>query len=601
MATGQEPCIEDYALLGDLQTAALVHRSGSIDWTCFPRFDSAACFAAMLGTHENGRWLVAPSGTVISSERRYRGHSLILETVHTTASGSVRVIDFMPPRGEAPDIVRIVEGIDGEVAMTSELIIRFDYGHIVPWVHRIDHSLLAVAGPDAICLRTPIETHGESMTTVSNFTVRKGERIPFVLTWFESHRDLPDEVDPEEALTETEEFWEEWDDQIRTFPVWDAEIRHSLFVLKALTYAPTGGIVAAPTTSLPEKIGGIRNWDYRYCWLRDASLTLIAMLNAGQRSEAAAWRNWLIRAIAGDPAQLQVMYGIAGERRLTEWEIDWLPGFAGSGPVRIGNAASTQLQLDVYGEVLNAMYLTESAGADGSKDAWAVMRAMLRWLETGWTETDNGIWEVRGPQRHFTHSKLMCWVAFDRGIRMCTEFGHSGPVDRWKVIRDQIRDRILDEGWSEEKQAFTQYFGGEELDASVLMMPIMGFLPADDSRMISTIDAIERELTVDGLLLRYRPLEVGVDGLPGDEGVFLACSFWLVQVRAMQGRIEAATSLFRRLLRLRNDLGLFAEEFDPTAGQMVGNFPQAFTHLALVDAALALAGQDAHEIIATGD
>ena len=584
--------IADYALLGDLQTAVLVHRAGSIDWCCFPRFDSGACFAALLGEPEHGRWLLAPASESRRVERRYRPRTLILETVHETAEGSVRVIDFMPPRGQAPDIVRIVEGIAGRVSMRSELIIRFDYGHIVPWMRRIDHSRVAIAGPDALCLRTPIEIHGEELTTVSEFVVEPGERVPFVLTWFPSHEPLPAPVDAEVALAETKSFWLEWANADQHHGPHHVDIHQSLLVLKALTYAPTGGIVAAPTTSLPERIGGVRNWDYRYCWLRDASLTLLAMLSAGYRDEAAAWRGWLLRAIAGDPGEVQIMYGLAGERRLEERELDWLPGFADSRPVRVGNAASHQTQLDVYGEVLDAAYQTLANGIEGSEFGWALVKRLVAWLEDHWREKDAGIWEVRGPRRDFTHSKMMAWVAFDRAVRIHEEFDRDGPVERWRVIRDEIKAQVLACGWNECKQAFTQSYGSDELDASILQMPLVGFLPADDPRFVSTVAAIQRELSVDGLLLRYRSQDEGelaVDGLPPGEGVFLACSFWLVEVLALQGRLDEAEALFERLLGLRNDLGLLSEEYDPRAGLLLGNFPQAFTHLALVEAALTLA------------
>ena len=580
--------IADYALLGDLQTAALVHRAGSIDWCCFPRFDSGAIFAALLGAPEHGRWLLAPETESQRIERRYQPLTLILETIHETAAGSVRVIDFMPPRGRAPDIVRIVEGIAGRVPMRSELIIRFDYGHIVPWMRRIDHSRVAIAGPDALCLRTPIESHGEELTTVSQFVVAPGERVPFVLTWFPSHESLPEPVDAEAALAETESFWLGWANADQHHGPHHEDIHQSLLVLKALTYAPTGGIVAAPTTSLPEQIGGVRNWDYRYCWLRDASLTLLAMLSAGYRDEAAAWRDWLLRAVAGEPAEVQIMYGVAGERRIEERELDWLPGFAGSRPVRVGNAASHQIQLDVYGEVLDAAYQTISHGIEGSEFGWALMKRLLAWLEDHWREKDAGIWEVRGPLRDFTHSKMMAWVAFDRAVRMHEEFGRDGPVARWRELRDEIKAQVLSCGWSERKQAFTQSYGSDELDASLLQLPLVGLLSADDPRFVSTVEAIQRELSVDGLLLRYRGQD-GVDGLPSGEGVFLACSFWLVEVLALQGHLDEAQALFERLLRLRNDLGLLSEEYDPHAGIMLGNFPQAFTHLALVEAALTLA------------
>jgi GH15 family glucan-1,4-alpha-glucosidase len=580
--------IEDYALLGDLQAAALVERGGSVDWCCLPRFDSGAIFAALLGEPEHGRWLLAPAGEILRSERRYRPSTLILETIHETAEGSVRVIDFMPPRGRAPDIVRIVEGIRGRVPIRSQLIVRFDYGRTVPWVRQLGEEWFAIAGPDALCLRTPVEVRGEELTSVSEFTVEPGQRIPFVLTWYPSHEPPPARVDSEVALAETESYWHVCANICEYLGDYHAEIHQSLLVLKAQTYAPTGGIVAAPTTSLPEQIGGVRNWDYRYCWLRDASLTLLAMLNAGYREEAASWSDWLLRAIAGDTAAVQIMYGIAGEGRIAEYELDWLPGFAGSRPVRVGNAASTQLQLDVYGEVMDAMYRMMVAGIDGSKLGWPLLRRLLGWLEEGWRQEDAGIWEVRGPNRHFTHSKLMAWVAFDRGVRMCEEGGRDGPVERWREIRDEIAAELLARAWSERKQAFAQSYDSDELDAAVLQMPIVGFLPATDPRIVSTVEAIRRELTVDGLVLRYRAAESGVDGLPGGEGVFLACSFWLAHVLAMQGQWEEARALFERLLGLRNDVGLLAEEYDPHAGRQLGNFPQAFTHLALIEAAFAL-------------
>ena len=581
--------IEDYALLGDLQTAALVSRTGSIDWCCFPRFDSDACFAALLGGPEHGRWLLAPSGGLLRTERRYRHDTLILESVYETDEGRVRVIDFMPPRGHAPDIVRIVEGLHGRVPMRSELVVRFDYGRIVPWVRRVNGGdRLIVAGPDALYLRTPAEVHGEEMTTVSEFFLEPGQRFSFVLTWFPSHEPPPAAVDAEIALDETERYWLEWAEGCVHGSDYHEEIHESLRVLKALTYQPTGGIVAAPTTSLPESIGGMRNWDYRYCWLRDSSLTLLAMLNTGYRDEAMAWREWLLRAIAGDPAPVQVMYGIAGERRLAERELEWLPGFDGSRPVRVGNAASTQLQLDVYGEVLDAAYQTAVHGVEESPFNWALLSKLLAWLEDGWRLEDAGIWEVRGPARHFTHSKVMAWVAFDRAIQLHDQFGFTGPVERWRALRDEIKTQVLTRAWSKRHQAFAQSYDVDDLDASVLLIPIVGFLAPNDPRVISTVAAIERELTVDGLVLRYRTENAGGDGLPAGEGVFLACSFWLVDVLARQGHQDLARELFERLLDLRNDVGLLAEEYDPIAGRQLGNFPQAFTHLALVDAALAL-------------
>ena len=584
--------IEDYALIGDLQTAALVARGGSIDWCCFPRFDSGACFAALLGTPDNGRWLVSPIGPVTRSTRRYRPDTLVLETLHETDQGSVRVIDFMPPRGEAPDIVRIVEGVEGLVPMRSELVIRFDYGQIVPWVRRMDSATLAVAGPDALCFRTPVDVYGENMTTVSVFAVAAGDRVPFVLTWFPSHAVPPDPIDPDQALEDTENYWHEWALDCRHHGRYHEEIHASLLLLKALTYGPTGGIVAAPTTSLPEWLGGVRNWDYRFCWLRDTTLTLLAMLKAGYSDEAIAWRDWLLRAVAGDPADVQIMYGLAGERRLDERELDWLPGYEGSLPVRTGNAASEQLQLDVYGSVLDALYQARAQGVPPDDNIWSLARNLLSWLEDGWRLEDAGIWEVRGPSRHFTHSKVMSWVAFDRAVRVHEEFGRDGPVERWRELRDEIQAEVLARGWGDERQAFVQSYGSTALDASALMMPLVGFLPATDPRVVSTVEAIRRELTLDGLVFRYRTDEDGdVDGLPKGEGAFLACSFWLVEVLALQGRREEACELFDRLLALRNDVGLLAEEYDPRSGRHLGNFPQAFTHLALVGAALALGGE----------
>lgn len=582
--------IEDYALIGDLQTAALIGRDGSIDWCCFPRFDSGACFAALLGGPENGRWQLAPVGAVRQSRRRYRHDTLILESVVETDEGAVRVIDFMPPRGRAPDIVRIAEGLDGEVAMRSELVIRFDYGRIVPWVRRVDHARLAIAGPDALCYRTPVEVHGENLATVSDFVVRPGDRVPFTLTWFPSHqRRPPSAVDPEVALGQTEDYWLDWASSCGHTGDYHEEIHESLRILKALTYSPTGGIVAAPTTSLPETLGGPRNWDYRFCWLRDATLTLGAMLECGYRHEAQAWRQWLLRAVAGDPADLQIMYGLAGERRLDERELEWLDGFAGSRPVRVGNAASTQVQLDVYGEVLDALYRARARGIKADDDAWALVLALLGWLEDGWRLPDAGIWEVRGPNRHFTHSKMMAWLAFERGVRFHEEFGRAAPVERWREIRDEISEEVLTRGWNAERQAFTQSYGSAELDASLLLMPLVGFLPADDPRVAATVAAIQRELTVDGLVRRYLPRDDGaVDGIPADEGVFLPCSFWLVSVLALQDKHDEARELFERLLDIRNDVGLLAEEYDPVRKQPLGNVPQAFTHLALVHAALAL-------------
>ena len=583
------PRIEDYALIGDLQTAALVSREGSIDWCCFPRFDSGACFAALLDDETAGRWLLAPTSDSVRSYRRYRHDTLILESIFETAEGTVRAIEFMPPRGKAPDIVRIVEGLDGRVPMRTELVIRFDFGHIVPWVRRLDHARVAIAGPDALCFRTPVEVRGRDMSTVSQFTLAQGDRIPFVLTWFPSHEALPEEIDPEQALSDTEHYWLDWANRCGHEGDYHEEIHQSLLVLKALTYAPTGGIAAAPTTSLPERLGGVRNWDYRFCWLRDATLTLLAMLNTGYREEAEDWGRWLLRAVAGDPADLQIMYGIAGERRLDERKLEWLPGYEQSRPVRVGNAASEQLQLDVYGDVLEAVYQTRVHGGAADEHAWSLVLKLLEWLQEGWRKEDAGIWEVRGPARPFTHSKVMAWVAFDRAIRFHEEFGRRAPIERWRALRDEIRAEVLARAWNDEQQAFTQSFGSNELDASVLLMPLVGFLPATDERLVSTVKAIRRELTVDGLVLRYRPQEDGaVDGLPLGEGVFLPCSFWLADVLALQGKVGEGRELFERLLDLRNDVGLLSEEYDPVAGRQLGNFPQAFTHLALVNTAVVL-------------
>ncbi|HEX4520244.1 MAG TPA: glycoside hydrolase family 15 protein [Gaiellaceae bacterium] len=583
--------IEDYALVGDLHTAALVGRDGSIDWCCLPRFDSDACLAAILGTAEHGRWQLGPTAKVRRRSRGYRPETLVLESTVVTGSGSVRVIDFMPPRRERPHIVRLVEGLSGRVAMRSELLVRPDFGRIVPWVREVDeHTVTAIAGPDAVGLRSTVRLERTDGTAIaSNFTVTEGDRVPFVLAWFPSHEDPPAEIDPWAALEETEAYWCEWASRCTHHGIYRDEVIHSLIVLKALTYAPTGGIAAAATTSLPEQIGGSRNWDYRFCWLRDATQTLLAMLDSGYQEEATVWRHWLLRAVAGDPTDVQIMYGLAGERRLDERELEWLPGFEGSRPVRVGNAASTQLQLDTYGELVDALYETEIAGAPSDDAVWELVKRFLSWLEEGWRQKDAGIWEVRGELRHFTHSKVMAWVAFDRGVRFCEECGHSGDVERWRQIRDEIHAEVLQHGFSEAKQSFTQAFDSEELDASLLQMPLVGFLPATDPRVVSTVAAIRRELEVGGLLLRYRT-DPGLesDGLPAGEGVFLACSFWLVSVLALQGQIFDAHELFNNLLDLRSDIGLLAEEYDPAEGRQLGNFPQALTHLALVDAALIL-------------
>jgi GH15 family glucan-1,4-alpha-glucosidase len=586
--------IEDYALIGDLQTAALVARDGSIDWACFPRFDSGACFAALLGAADHGRWLIAPRADAWEGERRYRPRSLVLETVWEAETGAVRVIDFMPPRGKAPDIVRIVEGLHGHVDMFSELVIRFDYGGTVPWVRRIADGRIAVAGPDALCFRTPVEHRGENLRTLGEFTVRKGERVPFTLTWYPSNERPPRAINAEDAYRDTIDFWDDWAETCTYRGKWKEEVHASLAVLKALTYAPTGGIVAAPTTSLPEKIGGERNWDYRYCWLRDATLTLLAFLNAGYLEEARAWRVWLLRAAAGDPSALQIMYGVAGERRLFELTLPWLPGYEGSTPVRVGNAAAEQFQLDVYGEVLDALHQGRVSELEVSKEAWSLQRRLLGFLEHAWKEPDEGIWEVRGPRRHFTHSKVMAWVAFDRGVQAVERFGRAGPVERWRTIRTEIHREVCTRGFDTELNSFTQSYGSKRLDASLLVIPLVGFLPPDDPRMIGTVAAIERTLVRDGFVYRYTHDEEGrsVDGLPPGEGAFLPCTFWLVDNLALQGRLDEAEALFQKLLDLRSGVGLLAEEWDPDSQRQLGNFPQAFTHVALINSAFNLDEQE---------
>ena len=584
--------IEDYAFLSDTQSGALVSREGCIDWLCLPRFDSGACFAALLGEKENGTWTLTPKEKITRRERRYRGDTLILETDLHTNEGAVRYIDFMPPRGTNPDIVRIIEGLAGQVTIRMELIIRFDYGSVVPWVRQRHGGLEAIAGPDALILHTRIETHGEDLKTVAEFTVRKGERVPFVLTWFASHERPPREVDPEHALHQTEIYWRHWSRHCTHESPWRPAVTRSLITLKGLTYAPTGGIVAALTTSLPEEIGGVRNWDYRFCWLRDATFTLLSLLSAGFREEAAAWREWLLRAIAGSPAQLQIMYGVQGERRLIEHELPWLRGYENSRPVREGNAACNQFQLDVYGEVADAIYHSHRGGLEISEADWRMQIQLLDFLESKWDEPDEGIWEVRGPRQQFTHSKVMAWVAFDRAVKMVEECACAANdhLAGWKKIRAQIHREVCERGYNTKKEAFTQAYGSEAMDASILMMPLVGFLPAQDERFCNTIAAVERDLMEDGLVMRYRPEEKQVDGLPGGEGVFLPCSFWLADCLHLTGRKAEARQLFERLLALRNDVGLLSEEYDPKEKRQLGNFPQAFTHVGLVNTAALLCG-----------
>ncbi|MFF1381966.1 glycoside hydrolase family 15 protein [Arthrobacter sp. NPDC058288] len=579
--------IEDYAVVGDLHTAALISTEGSIDWLCLPRFDSPACFNALLDTPKAGRWLLAPAGAGDCTRRHYRKGTLILETEWETPSGKVKVIDFMPPRDSVADIVRIVVGVHGSVRMRGELALRFDYGHIVPWVRHDEHGIHAIAGPDAAYLVTNAPLRGERMKTVSDFTVHAGERVPFVLTWTPSHLNRPRAIDPEAYLESTESFWREWSARCKITGPYREAIQRSLITLKALTYAPTGGIVAAVTTSLPEQLGGPRNWDYRYCWLRDATLTLQALLAAGYTEEAASWRDWLLRAVAGDPADLQIMYGIHGERRLPEMELPWLAGYEKSAPVRIGNGAAGQLQLDVWGEVLDCLALTRHSLLKHTDEAWDVQIALMEHLEGAWQRPDNGLWEMRGPRRHFTHSKVMAWVAADRMVKGVRDFGLVGPADRWEALRDTIHAEVMAKGFDAERNTFVQSYGRPELDASLLLIPRVGFLPPDDPRVAGTIDAVQRELTHDGFVLRYRPADSD-DGLPGDEGVFLACSFWLVEALIGVGRRREARELFERLLALRNDVGLLSEEWGVEAGRQLGNTPQAFSHFALVMSALEL-------------
>ena len=574
--------IEDYALLGDGLTAALVGRDGSVDWLCLPRFDSPACFSSLLGDENNGRWKIAPRGEITSTTRRYRGDSLILETEFTTPTGKVRLIDFMPPRGEAPDLIRIVEGVEGRVDLDLELILRFDYGSIVPWVTRHDHGLTAIAGPDMIRLTSEIPIHGEHFKTGGHFSVEAGQRIPFVMTWYPSWNQQPKAVVADEALRNTEAFWAEWASKCTYRGPHRDTVLRSLITLKGLIYTPTGGMVAAPTTSLPEELGGVRNWDYRFCWVRDSTFTLYALANAGYLDEARAWRLWLHRAVAGTPDTLQIMYGIDGMRRLPEAELPWLGGYEGAKPVRTGNAAAQQFQLDVYGELASTMYECRKAGLEPDGDVWSMAVLLHERLETLWREPDEGIWEVRGPRRQFTHSKIMAWVAFDRAVKAIEENHLEGPLDRWRAVRDEIHAEVCREGYNPKKQAFVQYYGSDQLDASLLMICAVGFLPASDPRVRSTVEAIERELTGDdGLVARYAP-EKDVDGLPPGEGKFLPCSFWMVDILKALGRVDDANRLLEKLIGMGNDVGLLSEEYDSKAGRMTGNFPQAFSHLAML-------------------
>ncbi|HEX2131223.1 MAG TPA: glycoside hydrolase family 15 protein [Actinophytocola sp.] len=582
--------IEDYALIGDLQTAALVGRDGSIDWLCLPRFDSPACFAALLDDERAGRWLLAPAGGG-SCTRRYLGDSLVLETEWRTAEGTVRVLDLMPPREQAADVVRVVEGVSGRVRMHLDLNLRFDYGSVDPWVRQVDGELSAIAGPDAVWLSSPVSPEVDDGRIGATFEVGAGDRVPFVLTYSPSHLPAPKAVDGLAAVEDTCRYWDDWIGRCSYDGEYGEAVRRSLVTLKALTYAPTGGIVAAATTSLPEQLGGSRNWDYRFCWLRDASLTLQALLGTGYVEEAKAWREWLLRAVAGDPADLRIMYGLDGTRRIPEYTLDWLGGYEGARPVRIGNAAAEQLQLDVWGQVLDGLHLARDAGLAASTDAWDLQRALLDFLEGSWDAPDNSLWEVRGPRRQFTHSKVMAWAGVNRAVYAVERHGLQGPVDRWRALGQQIHDEVCARGYDADRGTFTQFYGSSGLDAALLLIPRVGFLPWDDERVVGTVEAVRRELCEDGLVMRYRmETDGGVDGLPGEEGAFLACSFWLVDALLGMGRKREAHELFERLLSLRNDVGLLSEEYDTRARRQVGNTPQAFSHIGLVNSARYLGG-----------
>lgn len=594
--------IEQYALIGDCHTAALVGSNGSIDWLCFPRFDSNACFAALLGGGGHGYWLMAPGGKVQSATRRYRDGSMILESEFETAQGRVRVIDWMPISDRRWDLVRIVEGLSGKVDMRMELVVRFDYGSIMPWVRRIDETLLMTAGPDTLELRASVATVGENMKTVAEFSVEAGRRESFHLHYRPSHLAMLPPIDPEESLRETEDHWRHWSRRCILQGRWHDPVLRSLLTLKALTYRPTGGIVAAPTTSLPEQIGGVRNWDYRFCWLRDATFTLNALLLAGYVEEATAWQDWLLRAIAGSPEDLQILYSVTGARRLEEVELPWLPGYEKSAPVRIGNAATKQFQLDVYGEVMDTLHLARVTQLQTSEHAWRVQITLLEFLASHWSRPDQGLWEMRGPPRHFTHSKVMAWVAFDRAIKDAISGGLDGPIAAWRATRDAIHTEVCAKGFDAQLNSFVQSYETKHVDASLLLIPQVGFLPPDDARVLGTIAAVESRLLIEGLVLRYST-QTSVDSLPPGEGAFLPCSFWLADAYALTGRRAEAEALFERLLALGNDVGLFAEEYDPRARRMLGNFPQALTHMALVNTArlLSMPENQARQAAASGE
>ena len=593
--------IEDYALIGNCASAGLVGKNGSIDWLTLPRFDSGACFAALLGNEDNGRWLIAPAVENPQVTRRYRDGTLILETEFRTPEGVVVLVDAMDREAGAMHVLRIVRGIEGSVPMHMDLKLRFEYGSVVPWVTRLpDGRVRAIAGPDLVVIASPVEMRGEAMTTVADFTVHAGEEVPFTLAWRESHLPLPESPDARERMAHLDEVWRKWSSQHQVRGPYHEAVLRSLITLKALTNYETGGIVAAPTTSLPEAIGGARNWDYRYCWLRDATLTLYALLNAGFTDEAKAWRDWLLRAVAGSPDQMQIMYGVAGERRLDEYEIAWLAGYEGSSPVRIGNAAAGQLQLDVYGEVLDLLYQARRSGLEQPESGWDIEGLLTRHLADIWAEPDDGIWEVRGPRRQFTHSKVMAWVTLDRAVRTAEEFGTDYPLDKWRPLRDKIHEEVCRCGFSLKLNSFTQYYGSESLDASLLMLPLVGFLPPDDPRIRGTLAAVERDLLRDGFVKRYNTTDTN-DGLHGTEGAFLACSFWLADNYVLQGRMDDARAMFERLLALRNDVGLLSEEYDIAGKRLVGNFPQAFSHVGLVNTAHNLCMEEAGPAVQRAD
>jgi GH15 family glucan-1,4-alpha-glucosidase len=591
--------LEDYALIGDCQTAALVGRDGSIDWLCWPRFDSGACFAALLGNRDNGRWLVSAADPAARISRHYRDRTLILETEIETADGAATVIDFMPLRGKNSDLVRIVRGKRGRVAMRTELIVRFDYGSLVPWVTNPGAKAQgdgwrAICGPNMVVLRTPVKLRGQDFTTVGEFTVTAGETIPFILTYGASHLASPDAIDAEQALAEAETFWRDWASLARPAGEWSQVVQRSLITLKALTHFPTGGIVAAPTTSLPERLGGKRNWDYRFCWLRDATFTLISLMNAGYYEDARAWREWLLRAVAGAPDRVQIMYAVTGEHRLPEWEVQWLDGYQGAKPVRVGNSAAKQVQFDVYGEVMDALHHARHGKLGPSEEGWQLQSALLEHLEQVWQKPDHGIWEVRGDRQRFTNSKVMAWVAFDRAVKTVEEFKMPGPVERWRKLRGAIHEDVCRFGFAPSLGAFVQSYGSKQLDASALLIPLVGFLPAQDPRVQSTIEAIKRDLMVDGLVRRYKS-ETGIDGLPPGEGVFLACTLWLANNLILLGRRDEARALFDRVLSLRNDVGLLSEEYDVENKRLIGNFPQAISHVAIINTAYHLSSSITHQ------